>query len=360
MRFEVLYNFISPITGRILCDPDYILLGDRRGVGIPSPIVIDIRLDLVQLRQKLNSLIFDFDNLRDSSFIIGFPNEKLPNAQVLNALPNGFLFNIEGILSSTEFVPLDGLPDLTFKKIWRGNNVNRPVESDDLTTAESNISALQLNVSDLLGDVANLVSLYNGLQTAVNGLEEGLASVGGWIAILALIASVGSLGIRMGTAESNISDLEEDVSVIQGRLDDIDTQITNIFANIDAITLRIDNLRLNTIFADDSVSFYNQRLILLADPINPTDGVNLRTLESYVGDFSLTLEGDVTGSGTIGTPIETELQLTLDEIKVAENTVDLNNQKIINLQTDNVQEQDALNFKFFWDFMHNRIEVSWS
>ena len=39
MKFDVLHNFISPVTGRILCDPTYVLVGDSNGVAMPSPIL---------------------------------------------------------------------------------------------------------------------------------------------------------------------------------------------------------------------------------------------------------------------------------------------------------------------------------
>jgi hypothetical protein len=99
----------------------------------------------------------------------------------------------------------------------------------------------------------------------------------------------------------------------------------------------------------------------LADPVNSTDGVNLQTLISYIDNVPTTiiLEGDVTGSGNTGTPIETTLQLTLDQIKIAQNTVNLNDQKISNLNSDQVEQQDALNAKFLWDLMHDQVGVIW-
>lgn len=36
MKFNVLHNFISPVTGRILCDPNYVLVGDANGIAIPT------------------------------------------------------------------------------------------------------------------------------------------------------------------------------------------------------------------------------------------------------------------------------------------------------------------------------------
>jgi len=39
MKFDVLHNFISPVTGRILCDPGKILVGDDAGIAQPSTVI---------------------------------------------------------------------------------------------------------------------------------------------------------------------------------------------------------------------------------------------------------------------------------------------------------------------------------
>jgi hypothetical protein len=53
MKYDVLYNFISPVTGRIKVDQGYIIVGDKDNIGMPSPILIDIRQDIIDLRRKL-------------------------------------------------------------------------------------------------------------------------------------------------------------------------------------------------------------------------------------------------------------------------------------------------------------------
>jgi len=39
MKFDVLHNFISPVTGRILCDTGKILVGDDAGIAQPSTFI---------------------------------------------------------------------------------------------------------------------------------------------------------------------------------------------------------------------------------------------------------------------------------------------------------------------------------
>lgn len=119
-QLDILYNFISPITGRILADPNYVLVGNKDGIAIPSPILIDVRLDLIALRKRYNSLV-------KGDIVIGHPNNELPNAQVLFNLTNGFLITTDGILSTNTMIPIEALPDLPYQNIWIGDITNRPV-----------------------------------------------------------------------------------------------------------------------------------------------------------------------------------------------------------------------------------------
>lgn len=108
MKFDVLHNFISPVTGRILCDPTYVLVGDSNGIAMPSPIL---------------------SNILDASFVIGFPNASLPNAQVLDSLANGYIYNTAGTVSTTPTV----IPFLTEGHLWIGDATNTPTEYRTIT-----------------------------------------------------------------------------------------------------------------------------------------------------------------------------------------------------------------------------------
>lgn len=108
MKFDVLHNFISPVTGRILCDPTYVLVGDSNGIAMPSPIL---------------------SNILDASFVIGSPNASLPNAQVLDSLANGYIYNTAGTISTTPTV----IPFLTEGYLWIGDATNTPTEYRTIT-----------------------------------------------------------------------------------------------------------------------------------------------------------------------------------------------------------------------------------
>lgn len=114
MKFDLLHNFISPVTGRVLSDTDYILIGDLNGIATPSPILIDIRLELINLRHDVNTIA-------SADFVIGFPNLQLPKAQVLSKLEDGFIYNTDGVISTSS----GGLmPPLAPNQMFIGNSEN--------------------------------------------------------------------------------------------------------------------------------------------------------------------------------------------------------------------------------------------
>lgn len=495
MKYDVLYNFISPVTGRLPIEEGYILIGGGDGFSIKSPILIDMRLDLINLRRDVNDIF-------DTSFIIGFPDIDFPQAQVLSELENGFLYNTAGIVSTSSTIPITGLPDLTHKNLWIGNSSNRPEETqriqiDNLPTffnalnppyfgayslwtgsanpltlgeptvttalnivnlpdltpgklwigepgllpgsgrpteievlpldnmAELGFNKLWLgnvfdrptpvdkiegnNLPDLTqnylwtGDinnrpvetqtliVDNLPNLFYkaiwrgnisgrpeptedltqlelkvtiiedvtipAIEAAIEALEAEIIALQAEIA--ALEAEIGALQIQIGILDAavaviqiqlallqaaddairaRLTALENDVAVIQGQIGVIQAQITTIFGTLTNHNNRITILE-------------NQMIQVQQDIVD----INFR-----IDNLEVTLEGDVTGSGNINSPIVTTLQLTLDEIKIAQDTVNLNDQKIINLKSDEVEQKDALNAKFLWDLMHDQVEVVWA
>lgn len=60
MKYDRLYNFISPLTGKFPIDRNYILIGDKDGRSYSSPILIDIRQDIIDLKRKIGN----FEELR--------------------------------------------------------------------------------------------------------------------------------------------------------------------------------------------------------------------------------------------------------------------------------------------------------
>jgi hypothetical protein len=55
MKYDRLYNFISPVTGKLPIDRGYILLGDKNGRSFTSPVLIDVRQDIIDLKRKIGN-----------------------------------------------------------------------------------------------------------------------------------------------------------------------------------------------------------------------------------------------------------------------------------------------------------------
>ncbi len=56
MKYELLYHFISPVTGAIKLEKGYIAIGDERGFGYPSPILKYLKNDFLQLKKEVDDL----------------------------------------------------------------------------------------------------------------------------------------------------------------------------------------------------------------------------------------------------------------------------------------------------------------
>jgi hypothetical protein len=133
----------------------------------------------------------------------------------------------------------------------------------------------------------------------------------------------------------------------------------------DVLTINTDG----TVTFDTSISFpgfsisgdfnmNNYKIINLANPVNPGDGVNKAYADSLIGGGgTVTLSGAITGSGAVGSDIVTTLtdintsQITdfnssviafrLDQFAIPTVDINLNNQKIINLLTPTIGTDGA-------------------
>lgn len=83
-----------------------------------------------------------------------------------------------------------------------------------------------------------------------------------------------------------------------------------------------------------AVSMNSQKLTSLATGTVSTDGVNLgqmnTAISSAISASTITLTGNVTGSGTVGTPFSTTIASTLNNIPLATGAVNLNTQNLSN------------------------------
>jgi hypothetical protein len=186
MKYDILYNWISPVTGKIVdytqlpdlptgdiwigdinsrptpsgftpvsnvLQKDYTFLGNKTNISQPSPILIDIRLDILGLRKKLNSL----DNpVNDATYILQIPNSNLPNAQALNALLGGILKSDTDGVVSIALADVDymaGITSSTTNAIVRFLNTDGKSIKDSKVTIDDSgeLYANSLHVTNLIG-----------------------------------------------------------------------------------------------------------------------------------------------------------------------------------------------------------------
>jgi len=149
---DVLYNFISPVTGRLPLTENYILLGGRQGFSVMSPKLIDIELELININHILG-------DLSTTAFILGAPNPKLPLSQDLSSLDNGFMFNTTGTISTTNNLPLPSLP---YNNIWVGN-INNVAVPTPYVASQNNSSFILQTPNPNLPNSQALALLLGGI-----------------------------------------------------------------------------------------------------------------------------------------------------------------------------------------------------
>jgi hypothetical protein len=408
-RYNILHNFISPVTGRILADPDYVLVGDDEGIATSSPILIDIRLDLINLRR-------DFTVAASASYVVGFPNSQLPNAQVLSGMNNGYMVNTNGIVSTTTTTPITSLPDLTDGFLWRGDSENRPEEVKVLSIENmANLASnkvwigngsnrpspadtiSQSNLPDLesqflwTGDInnrpipvaeikqGNLPDLAHNAVWAGSNLNRPAQAfnyvtgssippiVSGHIAVWSsqyniidsevsisvipeLEAEIAAIEVEIAAIEAEILVIEEELIDIQIELLAVEVALAAIELEIVAIQAEISALRLNNIPADGNVSIYGYKITNLADPTNPQDAATKSYVDNAVSGANITLTGFVTG----GPPVDG----VIDTIRTP-GDLDMGGDRVKNLAQNPVEDFDAVSITFLWDLMNDNVEILW-
>ena len=158
---DVLYNFISPVTGRLPLTENYILIGGRQGFSVMSPKLIDIELELININHVLG-------DLSTTAFILGAPNPKLPLSQDLSSLNNGFMFNTAGTISTTNNLPLPSLP---YNNIWVGN-INDVAVPTPYVASQNNSSFILQTPNPNLPNSQALALLLGGIlkSAAITGV----------------------------------------------------------------------------------------------------------------------------------------------------------------------------------------------
>jgi len=141
MKYDVLYNFISPVTGKV----------NAPNVA-PS----------------------------DATYILQTPNAFLPNAQALNSLENGILFKEDGgVLITKGKLDRSNLPYLTHNKIWIGDPANIAVEASGIngdTGDTGDTGDIEDTLNNILGFAGVSLLTALGILAAIEIFSNGSTS----------------------------------------------------------------------------------------------------------------------------------------------------------------------------------------
>jgi hypothetical protein len=102
MKYQVglLDVFMSPSSGSVYLQPDYILVGNDSGYSQASPALIDLRLEVINTKALL----------AEATLIVQAPIFGLDSAQALNELTDGLLKSVGGVLQTatgSDYPPVD-------------------------------------------------------------------------------------------------------------------------------------------------------------------------------------------------------------------------------------------------------------
>lgn len=162
-NFNQLHSFISPLSGRILSPEDYTPYGDRKDIATPSPILFDIRLDLLKLKQQIEE-IDRLNDLSQGKIWIGDINNQPSQRQTIEVsnLPSLGVASISGL-------------DLPAGKIWRGTSSGRPEESNALSETIADVFAInaRLLAGNFIMGNAPVKALWPAAQF-LSSLDDGM------------------------------------------------------------------------------------------------------------------------------------------------------------------------------------------
>ena len=149
--------FLSPVTGQLSAAsslPDlelgYVWMGNKQNKATPTFKLIDLAIDVKFLQQQV-------ETIESATVVVNTPQEAFPNAQVLNALDDGLMKNVGGMIEIAQpdvdyltpelpwgkiligdffnratpqlTIARDNLPNLTYNRVWIGDSTNRPIET---------------------------------------------------------------------------------------------------------------------------------------------------------------------------------------------------------------------------------------
>lgn len=305
--------FMSPVTGRFILPmmpdvpQDYIWIGNRGDRPIPSPIIIDLRLEIVDLRRRLS----------ETRFILQAASQDFDSSQALNQLIPGILKHNQGIVSiaipGTDYLPVE----LPYRNIWIGDEDNVPqpypriflenlpsmASSDEtklfgaynLYTGNPDPENIGIPIIVKTLNITNMADLPEGyLWLGTNSLDPSNFGPNRPVPIIVLpLANMADLPYKKiwrGDIDNRPFPVD-DLSNIEDEIETIDESITNINLNIDSIFDHLANI-------DVQIGDINVQIGDINIHLGNVD-TELGSIETHLGDIDTHLGNIDTHLGDI-------------------------------------------------------------
>ena len=253
---------------------------------------------------------------KDAQYVLNQPNENLANAQALSQL-------LGGILKSA---PLTGVISIATPDVDYATVATLEELAAEAAASAEEASAAALEATAAAGEATAAA----GEATAA-AAEASLSAAGAGVSALAAAASALAAGGSASSASSSASDASDSADNASSSATEAQNYLNTLLST-----------GLNALPCTGDVSFQGFKLINLGTPIVATDGATKGYVDTAIGNVplaSLTLQGDVTGSGPLNVPVITTLTKTLNEITNAGN-VNIGNYNLNNV-LDPLNPQDG-------------------
>jgi len=311
MKFDVLHNFISPVTGRILADPNYVLVGNSVGIATPSPALIDLRLDLINLRR-------DYNVATTASFVIGFSNLQLPNAQVLSSLIDGVMINTGGIVSTTAPIDLGFAPNDATYIIQ--------VANPELSNAQA-LDALGTGLTKLVTNGVVAIAIANIDYVTIAKLNEYIDEANAAVVAATLAAQAAAQAAASAALSASAASASAASALTSAAQAEEAALNAGIAAGI-AVTAATEATAAAAIAQGAEISAEN----------------SANEAQDSAEDAQDSLDQ--------------LLAIALNDLPVTDD-VNMSGYRITNLQQSPEEDFDAISMTFLWDLMHDRVEILW-
>jgi len=267
MAIKLLDNFMSPITGRILCDSGMILAGDENGVAVPS-----------------NNMPISM--LPDIAFVLNNGSEdtrlELTNAQFIKDLGEGIVKITDNGLFTLAIVGTD-YGDLTvFNQIIKNAADSAAASAGSAGTSSTNLDIVNVIKTEIL----RLAEICAGEKTIASAaLTAAVIDA----AAVTYYLSEASISVRaLASAKTIVDDsfaYKDKLHTLTGHITKNMNTAYAAYKNAEQYVTDIKAVKLNDLVNEGNIDMEGYRITNLKQtPVESQDAVSLKFLWDYIHD----------------------------------------------------------------------------